>query len=158
MKEESVLNVLMYLFKNHMHETAQISTPHQDLMDQLEAAGFRPDAINKAISWLTTLGKMDKNKTIEPRNNSFRVFSDFENEALDLECRSFILSLEQQNILTPAIREAVIHQVIELYAEGIDLGLIKWVTLMVLFNNPSAEQALRSMELLVLEDNHGSVQ
>jgi Smg protein len=69
---------------------------------------------------------------------------------MSTECRNFIIALELQGILSPLTREVVIHQTLELIHEGIDLNLLKWVTLMVLFNMPNSEHALSHMEFLVL--------
>lgn len=153
MKENSVLHVLMYLFQNHMRDNYSIESINTDLVDQLESAGFILPVINQAIGWLANLAedRQDVSLITEPHTDSFRVYSDYERELLGDECIIYLNQLEQQGILTPFIRETVIHQIMELQSEGIDLSLVKWVTLMVLFNQPDQEEALTCMELLVLE-------
>lgn len=149
MTEENILNVLMYLFHNHMEKNHQLNLNDMELIDELRLIGFHPHIIGKAFRWLHHLVEFT-DPSIAASAHSFRVFNEQECWLIDTECRSFILALEQQGILTPHTREIVIHQTLELINEGIDLSLLKWVTLMVLFNMPGCERALSHMEFLVL--------
>ncbi|MCX7125944.1 MAG: DUF494 domain-containing protein [Gammaproteobacteria bacterium] len=151
MKEENVLNVLMYLFHNHMEKDHQINLNDMQLIDELKSAGFHAHVIGKAFRWLHRLVEF-ADQDMPASANSFRVFSEQECWLINTECRNYILSLEQQGILTSLTREIVIHQTLELIHEGVDLNLLKWVTLMVLFNMPNCENALSHMEFLVLSN------
>lgn len=157
MKEESILNVLMYLFKNHMQHNCELDTVQTKLFRQLEELGFRRKVIHQAFEWLSNLSQENYEAIQLPQTNSLRVFTDFECELLNMECRSFIISLEQQGILNPYTRELVISQAMELEVEDIDISLIKWVTLMVLFSQPEEKHALSCMEFLVLDDTVGGI-
>lgn len=159
MKEESVLTILMYLFKYHMQESPLLGTNEEQIISSLEEVGFRRPTITKAFDWLVNLADLEalKAKDNNNKHQSFRVFSDFEKAIFDAECISFIMQLEEQGILTPFLREIVINQVIQLEQEGIDVSLIKWVTLLVLFNQPKDDQALKCMELLVLDEFTGGI-
>lgn len=158
MKEESVLNVLMYLFKNHMQDNCELDTIQTKLFLKLERLGFRSKAIKQAFIWLDNLSKASHQPIQLASKNALRVFSDYERSLLDTQCRSFLISLEQQGILNPQTRELVINKVLELELDSIDVGLIKWVTLMVLFNQPNEKHALACMEFLVLDETIGGVQ
>jgi len=151
-KENSVLNILMYLFHHHMDKENPIDLSDAKIVDDLRSAGFHAHMIGKAFRWLHHLLDFT-NQPFEPSKNSFRIYSEEECHLLSDECRHFLFSLEQQKILTPHAREIVIHLAIELLHEGIDIQLLKWITLMVLFNMQNSEQALAHMELLVLADN-----
>lgn len=150
-KEESVLGVLMYLFHHHMEKDNQVDLNDTKLLSDLKSAGFQAHHIGKAFRWLHRLLELTEEKT-PPSENSFRVFSEEEIWLMNTECRNYILSLELQGILTPQAREIVIHQTLELINEGVDINLLKWVTLMVLFNMPNCETALSHMEFLVLSN------
>lgn len=152
MKEESILSVLMYLFKYHMQDRCELDLRNEDLLPELEEAGFKRPAIIQALGWLAKLAESSVKLLEGSRQYSIRVFNDYECELMDAQCRGFIISLEQQGILNPFTRELVINQILELEHEGIDLGLIKWVTLMVLYNQPGEEEALAGMEMLVLNN------
>lgn len=157
MKEESVLNVLMYLFKNHMLQNCELDTIEAQLLLQLEELGFRRKVIHQAFEWLENLSQ-GNNHAIQPsQEKSMRVFNGLECELLDLQCRSFIIALEQQGILNSHTRELVISQALELEVDTIDISLIKWVTLMVLFSQPEEKYALSCMEFLVLDDTIGGI-
>lgn len=158
MKEESVLNVLMYLFENHMKDSCKLTTSSDELFEQLEEAGFQSTAIDQAMDWLEKL--IGNNRTLlhAPQATSTRVLTPYEKEFVDLECESFIRSLEQQKVLSPETREIVINQILALGSNAIDLSLIKWVTLMVLFNrSDNSDNALARMEFLVLDNTMGEV-
>lgn len=158
MKENSVLQVLMYLFQNHMRDNCDIAAIETDLIECLESAGFVLPTINRAIGWLANLSHdNEEGKITSPKTNSFRVFTDDELHLFGEDCIAFLIELEEQSILTPEVREIVIQQVIELQSEGVDLSLVKWVALMVLFNYPNQEDALSSMELLVLDSTCGGI-
>lgn len=150
-EEESVLGILMYLFQNRMEKENKINLNDMQLIDELKSAGFHAHNIGKAFRWLHHLVEFAE-QDVPPSSHSFRVFSEQECWLMNVECRNFIISLEQQNILTPLTREIVIHQTLELINEGVDLNLLKWVTLMVLFNVPGCENALSHMEFLVLSN------
>lgn len=156
MKEESVLTVLMYLFHHHMDRHQSIDLSDSNLLDELKLAGFHAHVIGKAFRWLHGLVSYQEDmQQVSPY--AFRVFNEEECSLLDEECRSFILSLEYQGILTPFTREIVIHQALALVNERADVNLIKWVTLMVLFNLPDCDEALAHMEFLVLTDAFDAV-
>ncbi len=156
MNSQSVLGVLMYLFHNHMEKDDRLDLNDVKMIDKLKSAGFHAHCIGRAFRWLHHLIELADSMP-QASERSFRVFSENEMNLIDEDCRRFIFSLVQQGILTPVTREVVIHQTMELINEGIDLHLIKWVTLMVLFNLPNCEEALTHMEFLVNSDAYDTV-
>lgn len=155
MKEESVLNVLMYLFKHHMQQNCELDTVQTQLREQLEDLGFRRQAIHQAFTWLDNLCQEDYHSIQQPKKSSIRVFTEYESNLLDVECRQLLISLEKQGVLNAHTRELVINRTLELEAEYIDISIIKWVALMVLFNQPDEKHALACMEFLVLNETTG---
>ncbi|MGD9390183.1 MAG: DUF494 family protein, partial [Thioalkalispiraceae bacterium] len=65
------------------------------------------------------------------------------------------LFLEQTGVLDHNTRELVIDRVMALEADEIDMEQLKWVVLMVLFNQPGREAAFAWMEDLVFEEATG---
>ena len=63
--------------------------------------------------------------------------------------------LEQTGVLDHNTREMVIDRVMALESEEIDLEQLKWVVLMVLFNQPGREAAYAWMEDLVFDEMPG---
>ena len=85
-------------------------------------------------------------------SRSIRVFNNIENEKLDVECKGFLIFLEQAGVLDSEDRELVIDRVMALETERIELQQLKWVVLMVLFNRPGKEAAFAWMEDIVLDE------
>ena len=157
--KENVLDVLMYLFENYMNDEIEFDSDEEALRKELQQAGFRSTEISKAFDWLDALARQQSNDGGEAPLNaaSVRVYTDEENEKLDLDCRGFLLFLEQSGVLDHATRELVIDRVMALESEEIDLDQLKWVVLMVLFNQPGSEAAFAWMEDLVFEEAAGNL-
>lgn len=150
----TVLDVLMYIFDNYIEEDLEFVPDQELLKTQLMEAGFRDQQIDKAFAWLEGLAAQresadTKNPSAIP---SLRLFSDQELERLDTECRGFLLFLEQAKVLNSHERELVIDRIMALESDDIDLQQLKWVVLMVLFNQPDKEVAITWMEDIVMDD------
>ena len=85
-------------------------------------------------------------------SNPIRVFSDEECRRLDLDTRGFILYLENTGVLDPARREQVLDRLFALDTDEVDLEDVKWVILMVLFNQPGQEANYAWMEDLMFDE------
>lgn len=152
-RSQNVLSVLMYLFEHHMKQSAVLAVKHEDLLDELEDVGFEKESALRAIAWLTDLHNIQKNvEQMDISANSTRSFTEEECFFIDAESRALLIRLVDEGVLTPGLRELVIHSLMTLDdAEELDLPLVKWVILMVLYNQPNKKDALRKMELLVLD-------
>ncbi len=154
-----VFQVLMYLFERHMEEDCSLPESEQLLTSELQEVGFHTPAITKALDWLNGLVELQRNAELHPfvEHNAHRVFIPWECQKLDERCRGFIILLEQIGILSPITRELVIDRLMALELDEIDLPQVKWVALMVLFNQPDKAAALACMERLVLGEALGSL-
>ncbi len=152
--KEDVLDVLMYLFENYMDDDTATEADPETLKTQLREAGFLSTEINKAFAWLEDLAIMQDGDSLRPAltARSIRVFSPTEEKKLDVECRGFLMFLEQMGVLNDASRELVIDRIMALESPDIDLEQVKWVVLMVLFNQPGLEEAFTWMENMVMEE------
>lgn len=159
--KETVLDVLMYLFEHYFDSDADVESDQESLRGDLLEAGFAEGEVSKAFDWLESL-------TVEPgtmngssldggagegsgRTPASRVFAAEEERRLDVECRGFLLSLEQSGVINPITRELIIDRIMALEADTIDLEQLKWVTLMVLFNQPGNESTFTWMEDVVFD-------
>lgn len=151
--KESVLDVLIYLFDHYVEEELEISPDQDILKSQLIEAGFADVQVNKAIDWLECLAlQKDDLQSDVLRSRSIRVFNDIENEKLDVDCKGFLLFLEQTGVLDSEDRELVIDRVMALETDSIEIQQLKWVVLMVLFNRPGKEAAFTWMEDILMDD------
>ena len=152
--KEDVLDVLMYLFENYMDDDIAMDEDPEILKNQLLEAGFLSTEINKAFTWLEDLAKQQASSDSRPAyaGRSIRVFHPTEEKKLDVECRGFLMFLEQMGVLNGTSRELVIDRIMALESTDIDLDQVKWVVLMVLFNQPGLEEAFTWMENMVMEE------
>ena len=157
--KESVLEVLMYLFENYMDDDSFLHSDPEKLKVQLTNAGFMHTQIKKAFVWLEDLaqGQADENGFSDSTSLCARIFNDDEVVKLNLECRGFLYYLEQIGILDITSRELIIDRVMALESDEINLEQLKWVVLMVLFNQPGLEAAYTWVEHVVLEDFPGYI-
>ena len=155
--KETVLDVLMYLFEHYFDDDTELDSDRESLQRELAQIGFPAGEIDKAFTWLEALtaGATLTAPIDGDALPAVRVYADQECEQLSLECRSFLLFLEQVRVLDAAARELVIDRVEALDGEEIDLEQLKWVVLMVLFNQPGKEAACSWMEDIVLEKASG---
>ncbi len=156
--KENVLDVLMYLFENYYLDSETEWQPERSVLQgKLLEAGFPTLEVEKAFDWLEDLVARRDTHLHEGSQtpDSLRLFNNHEIRKLDLEARGFLLFLEQMGILAPANRELVIDRVMALETEEIDLDQLKWVILMVLFNQPGQEAAYAWMEDLVFDNAGG---
>lgn len=155
--KEDVLDVLMYLFENYMDDDddTTMDLDPETLKHHLSEAGFLNTEINKAFTWLEDLAVMQEHGGTHSvlASRSIRVYNPIEEAKLRVECRGFLLFLEQMGVLNSISRELVIDRIMALESPDIDLDEVKWVVLMVLFNQPGLEEAFTWMEDMVLEEN-----
>ena len=152
MKEESILDVLLYLFEHYFYDDPDAVRDRDSLQNGLIQAGFSPTEINKAFDWLDELAEQ-RPALAEPRTGGpVRLFVEAESDRLDAECRGFLMLLEQHGVLDADQRELVLDRAMALDQDEIDLDDLKWVVLMVLFNQPGAEAAFAWMEIQIFGD------
>ncbi len=155
--KENVLDVLMYLFENYIDED-ELGNPNRDeLKLELQEAGFATGEVEKAFRWLDGLAELaaDGNDFRPQRSDAIRVYSSKELEKMDPACCGFLLFLEQIGVLDAQTRELVIDRIMALETDQIDEDQVKWVVLMVLFNQPGQEAAFAWVEDLVFEEHSG---
>ncbi len=157
--KQTVLDVLIYMFENYMEDDdLQPGMDHDTLRSQLSDAGFDAHQIGKAFDWLEGLsGQPGIRLNTDAARQATRVYAELEIRKIDLESRGFLMFLEQAGILDPMGRELVIDRLMALETDEIDLDQLKWVVLMVLFNQPGQEEAFIWMEDLVMDEMGGAL-
>lgn len=157
--KENVLDVLMYLFDNYMDYEEESKPDRESLAAELQTAGFTVTEINKALSWLEGLSSLQESDDlgVNKTQKSIRLFSSKEKEKLNTECMGFILFLDNIGAFDVNVREMVIDRVMALETDEIDLEELKWVILLVLFNQPGQEAAFAWIEDVVFEEFSSNV-
>lgn len=151
--KENVLDLLMYLFENYIYDEPETTPDRESLSDSLEEAGFSNAEIDRAFSWLDGLAEQRRMPVMAGHeSNPVRIFCDGECSRLDVDARGLILYLENIGVLDPARREQVLDRLMALEEEDIDMEDVKWVVLMVLFNQPGQEANYAWMEDLMFDE------
>ncbi|MGD9265721.1 MAG: DUF494 domain-containing protein, partial [Lysobacterales bacterium] len=122
------------------------------LEENLHQAGFTNEEIEKAFAWLDGLAEQRHQPDLFQDNRApIRVYVDSEMTRLDTECRDFLMYLENIGILDAQRREVVLDRVLALDTDEVTLEDMKWVVLMVLFNQPGQEANFAWMEDLMFD-------
>lgn len=155
--KENILDILVYLFEHCLDGETGIMPEEKELREHLDSAGFQAHDIEKAFNWLDELSTARESTFSSPLSSrSLRIYSSQEIAKMDVECRGFMMFLEQTGVLDPAARELIIDRAMALETLDIDLPQLKWVILMVLFNQPGHEAAFAWMEDMIFDEftNH----
>jgi Smg protein len=150
-----MFEILMFLFENYMEGgSSALKIDNESIITELEKIGFDRFEINRALNWLDELIKFQTAVSSGPSLTTFalRHYLPEEAERLGVEGRGLLLYLEQIGILDPITREVAIDRIMALDSREVDLGRIKWVILLVLFNQPDKKTALILMQDMVLAD------
>jgi Smg protein len=158
MMKENVLDVLVYLFEHFIYAEDETAGDRDQLREELQQAGFSNSGIQQAFDWLEELERLRPQAAEVPaQTGPVRLFAPEEQARLDGACRGFLMYLEQQGVLDAARRELVLDRLMALEHDELDVEDVKWVVLMVLFNQPGQEAAFAWMENHLLEDSGEAV-
>lgn len=149
-----MFEVLMYLFENYMDGSVALNADQDTIVTELEQAGFTRGEIGRALDWLDGLSRVQETVQAGPQltPNAIRHYAPEECERLGIEGRGFLLYLEQLSILDPMTREVVVDRLMALDNREVDLGRIKWVVLIALFNQPDKKSALSLLQDMILSE------
>lgn len=149
-----MFEVLMYLFENYMDGSVALNADQDTIVSELEQAGFLRSEIGRALDWLDGLNRVQETVQAGPvlTSNAIRHYAPEECERLGMEGRGFLLYLEQISIMDAMTREIVIDRIMALDHREVDIGGIKWVVLIALFNQPDKKSALSLLQDMILSD------
>ncbi len=148
--KETVLDVLVYLFENYFHGAPDTVHDRDSLQSELIEAGFDPIQIGKAFDWLLDLQTDRVAQVPAPAIGPVRVYAQEELDRLEPECIGFLMRLESHGVLDADSRERVLERAWALEQPQIELEDLKWVVLLVLFNDPGREAEFAWMETQLL--------
>ncbi len=153
--KQDVMDVLVYLFQNYISDAAETEADRESVHSELLDAGFPSAEVEKAFGWLEQLASQEHPPAERETERSFRVFAPQEQEKLSSDALGFLLDLERSGILDVEGRELIMDRVLSLDTEQIDSEELKWLILMVLFNQPGQEEAYAWMEDLIYDGDGG---
>ena len=149
-----MFEILMYLFENYMDGSVALNADQDTVVTELEQAGFSRGEIGRALDWLDGLNRVQETVQSGPHStpHAIRHYAPEECERIGIEGRGFLLYLEQLSILDTMTREVVIDRIMALDHREVDMGRIKWVVLIALFNQPDKKSALSLLQDMILSD------
>lgn len=106
-------------------------------------------AIHKLMEWLESLLDENNIQFKTTSINSKRIFSSEECACLSLESRNYLLKLEEQGVLTPILRERIIHHAMLLDIKTIELPIVEGITHILLGQYPEMVDTLSQMRKLM---------
>lgn len=141
-----MFEVLIFMFENYF---ANHALPDQEVMQQeLCAAGFEQSDILGAFDWFDEM----KTKLNQPaavyshKHTATRQFADAEHSKINTESLSFILFLQQANVINDVERDLIIDRAMALKQEHIKIEEMRWITMIALWNKG------REKDYLFVED------
>ena len=153
-------DVLLYLFEHYFtndafdHPGDDLTAQNGPLVGELTEAGFRsrkPQGLRlagRAGAPAAALG--NRGWAARPASSTARSWPSSTSR------RGFLLFLEQHGILDADQRELVLDRAMALDQEELELDDLKWVVLMVLFNQPGSEAAYAWMETQMFPGRAGT--
>jgi Smg protein len=140
-----MIDILVYLFENYQPDACP--TPNV-LARKLTAAGFEADDISAALNWLEGLSGVEQHPAQPARPGSVRIYDDAECQRLDVEARSFLAFLEQQEAIDSVLRETIIERAMALPGQSVGIDRLKVIVLAVIWRRQHPVDALILEELL----------
>jgi len=151
--KENVLDLLMYLFENYIYDEPESEPDRDSLSESLEQAGFSTGEISRAFNWLDGLAEQRQLPQVSAHaDGSLRMFNSEEQRRIDVDARGFLMYLEDAGVVDAPTRELIIDRLMALDQSEIGLEDLKWVVLMVLFNQPGQEANYAWMEDLMFDE------
>lgn len=156
-----MFEIIMYLFESYIQIDQTIELDTQEVTDELMQEGFQKSEIAKALAWLDNLANMHKqepqSRATPEHKNSHRIYNKQEQHQISLECRNYIHYLEEAKILNTHTREMVIDCIMSLDSSEMILEDVKWLILMVLFNDPKSDDAFLQLESMLMDFEDGLI-
>jgi Smg protein len=154
-----MFEILMFLFENYMDGGVVIKADNDAVVSELQRVGFDRYEIDRALDWIAGLHHFQQSAQTGPQitSQAIRHYLPIEIEHIGMTGIDFLTHLERLKIVDPLTREIVIDRIMALDPREVDMGRIKWVILMVLFNQPDKKSALSLLQDMLLADAFDSL-
>lgn len=154
---ESLIDILAYLFENYTksHVDSQKEINTELMADGMLQAGFHPQEVSFTVNWLEDLNELqhsnDKIKT--PKKSSTRIFSAEECQKISRRAQSYILFLEQKDIIDIVTREIILDRAMNAPDGTVNLSTMKWISMIVLIHRPASQKKLAIISELIFGED-----
>ena len=141
-----MFEVLVFMFENYF---AHHAMPDSEVLTQeLSAAGFAQSDISGAVCWFDEMKTMlnQPPAIYNHQHSATRVFATLEHKKINTESISFILFLQQADVINDVERDLIIDRAMALKQQHIHIEEMRWITMIALWN------AGREKDYLFVED------
>ncbi len=141
-----MFEVLVFIFENYI---AHHALPDNDVMAQeLSAAGFNQKDIQGAVGWFQEMKSMltQPPAVYSHQHSATRILTDNELKKINIESISFVLFLQQANVINDVERDLIIDRAMALKQEQVCIEEMRWITMIALWNEG------REKDYLFVED------
>ena len=141
-----MFEVLVFMFENYF---AHHAMPDSDVLTQeLSAAGFAQSDISGAVCWFDEMKTMlnQPPAIYNHQHSATRIFATLELKKINTESISFILFLQQADVINDVERDLIIDRAMALKQQHIHIEEMRWITMIALWN------AGREKDYLFVED------
>jgi Smg protein len=141
-----MFEVLVFMFENYFANHAQPN--NEVLTEELSAAGFAYSDITGAVNWFGEMQSMlaQPASVYCHKDSGTRIFAQTELKKINTESISFILFLQQANVINDVERDLIIDRAMALKQEYIHIEEMRWITMIALWNTG------REKDYLFVED------
>ena len=142
----TMFEVLVFIFENYI---AHHALPDNDVMAQeLSAAGFNQKDIQGAVGWFQEMKSMltQPPAVYSHQHSATRILTDNELKKINIESISFVLFLQQANVINDVERDLIIDRAMALKQEQVCIEEMRWITMIALWNEG------REKDYLFVED------
>ena len=141
-----MFEVLVFMFENYF---AHHAMPDSEVLTQeLSAAGFAQSDISGAVCWFDEMKTMlnQPPAIYNHQHSATRIFATLELKKIKTESISFILFLQQADVINDVERDLIIDRAMALKQQHIHIEEMRWITMIALWN------AGREKDYLFVED------
>jgi Smg protein len=150
---DNLLQILLFLFSHHMAKDV-LQYKGEELIGELNQAGFAPDEARDAIQWLETLNRREHGgEAINTQTKgSMRMFHGEEIKRISTKARGFITFLDQAGLVDMKTRELIIERAMSLTVNQVTMREMRYVAKLILLRqNPNDKDVRGLCELLTIE-------
>ncbi|HEY0907618.1 MAG TPA: DUF494 domain-containing protein [Methylophilus sp.] len=144
-----MLEVLIFIYQNYWdkHDAAELKETDEAVMAyELSQAGFSHQDILHAVDWVKDLRRSVQQPQYQQDPAALRIFCEQERSKLTDECLNFLCLLHQSEMITAYERDLIIDRAMVLPEESISMEDVRWITMMVLWDES------RKQDYLFVED------
>lgn len=141
-----MFEVLVFIFENYIAQ--HVLSDNEIMTQELAAAGFEETAIVGAVDWFHEMKIMltETPAVYSHKQTGMRVLTDAELKKISTESLSFVLFLQQANVINDVERDLIIDRAMALKQAQISIEEMRWITMLALWKKG------REKDYLFVED------